>query len=87
MIEYFLIELPDGSLIEYGRHAVVNGKRGTGPARHYSGEAAEVMKLVLRYSGHPGCAVASCAGAVAARPLRAATTAGAMSNEEGGENP
>lgn len=74
MIEHFLTELPDGSLMDYGRHAVVNGVRGTGPVRCYSGEAAEVMSLVLAHTGRPGCAVASSAGPVATRPLRAAPT-------------
>lgn len=42
---------PDGSVIDWGRHATVNGVRGNGGARIYRGEAAEVMKLVLKYMG------------------------------------
>lgn len=48
---YHLIHQPDGSLVDWGRNATVNGVRGYGGARWYSGEAAEVMKLVLKYMG------------------------------------
>lgn len=37
---------PDGSFVDWGRH----GPGGTGPARWYRGEAAEVLALVLRYT-------------------------------------
>ena len=33
-------------MIDWGRHAKVNGMRGTGGAVMYVGEAAEVMRLV-----------------------------------------
>ena len=47
-----LERLPDGSFINWGRHWRTYGIEGAGPAYHYSGEAAEVLKLVLKYSGH-----------------------------------
>lgn len=50
MTEHRLIPQPDGSFIDWGRNATINGVRGEGPAKHYSGEAAEVMRLVLQYS-------------------------------------
>jgi hypothetical protein len=47
----YLQVFPDGTLMDWGRHTVINGQRcGYGAAVHYSGEAAEVMRLVLKYS-------------------------------------
>ena len=51
-----LHRLPNGDFIDYGRHwrgMTVNGVpvSGEGPALHYSGEAAEVMRLVLQHMG------------------------------------
>lgn len=51
MIEHHLHRLKDGSIIDYGRNWLLFGKRGDGPARHYEGEAAEVMELLVKYSG------------------------------------
>jgi hypothetical protein len=45
---------PDGSFIDWGRHATVDGARGGGGARWYVGEAAEVLRLVLLYSERAG---------------------------------
>lgn len=45
-----LHRLPDGSFMDWGRNATVNGVRGEGGAVVYRGEAAEVMRLVLRYT-------------------------------------
>ena len=51
---YQLIRQNDGSYIDWGRNASVNGVRGEGPARHYTGEAARVMDLILKhYRGRP----------------------------------
>ncbi|WP_238603033.1 hypothetical protein [Fimbriiglobus ruber] len=50
-IQHFLIPQPDGSFIDWGRNATINGVRGFGPARYYGGEAAEVLRVLLRYSG------------------------------------
>jgi len=50
MSEIMLQRFPDGTFIDWGRNATVNGKRGTGGAVHYSGEAAKVMELVLKYT-------------------------------------
>lgn len=44
-----LQRLADGSFIERGRNASINGVRGDGGARHYSGEAARVLALVLKH--------------------------------------
>lgn len=49
-METFLQVLPDGTLMDWGRYATVNGRRGTGGAVRYCGEAAEVMKLVLLHT-------------------------------------
>lgn len=57
--EIMLQRMPDGSLIDWGRHVTVNGKRGHGGARVYMGEAAEVMKLVIKHSGGRPCATGS----------------------------
>ena len=46
--EIRLIRQSDGSLIDWGRNATIDGVRGEGPARCYVGEDAEV----LRYSMH-----------------------------------
>jgi len=46
----FLQRQPDGSLVDWGRHATVRGVRGEGPARWFRGEAAKVMALVLKHS-------------------------------------
>jgi hypothetical protein len=46
--------LPDGEFIDWGRNVTVNGVRGYGGARHYSGEAAEVMELVLKHQKEAG---------------------------------
>ena len=45
-----LERLPDGSFMYWGRHWRNYGIEGAGPAYHYSGEAAEVLELVLKYS-------------------------------------
>ncbi|WP_193619494.1 hypothetical protein [Fimbriiglobus ruber] len=50
-VEHRLIPQPDGSFIDWGRNATINGVRGFGPARYYGGEAAEVLRVLLRYSG------------------------------------
>ena len=50
----FLQRQPDGTLIDWGRHATVSGVRGEGPARWFTGEAAEVMALVLRHTKPQG---------------------------------
>jgi len=42
--------LPDGTFMYWGRHWRSFGVEGYGPAYWYKGEAAEVMKLVLKYS-------------------------------------
>lgn len=46
----YLQRLADGTFIDWGRHVTVNGKRGTGGAVWYHGEAAKVMALVLKYT-------------------------------------
>jgi len=48
-MKIFLQLLPNGDVCDWGRHATVNGERGYGGARYYSGEAAKVMRLVLKY--------------------------------------
>ena len=40
---------PGGGLIDWGRHATVKGKRGEGGALYYTGEAAEVMQILLKH--------------------------------------
>ncbi|WP_169331898.1 hypothetical protein [Zavarzinella formosa] len=45
-----LVPQPDGSFIDWGRNATINGVRGEGPAFCYYGEAAEVMRLVLKHT-------------------------------------
>ncbi len=45
-----LQRLPDGSFIDWGRNGTVNGVRGEGEAVVYSGEAAKVMELGLKYT-------------------------------------
>ena len=47
----FLQRRPDGSFVDWGRHATVGGVRGEGGARLFAGEAAEVMALVLKHTG------------------------------------
>lgn len=42
------------ALIDWGRHATVNGRRGEGPARVYFGEDAEILKLVIKHSRPKG---------------------------------
>ena len=42
---------PSGGLIDWGREATVKGKRGEGGARYYTGEAAEVMQILLKHWG------------------------------------
>ncbi len=42
---------PDGTFVDWGRHAHTGGVRGEGGARWYQGEAARVMALVLEHSG------------------------------------
>jgi hypothetical protein len=49
-----LHRLPDGEFIDYGRHWRLFGKQGEGPARHYSGEAAEVMRILLEKENRAG---------------------------------
>lgn len=47
----YLYLSPSGEVFDFGRHTVIDGKRvGYGPAVCYSGEAAEVMRLVLKYT-------------------------------------
>lgn len=41
---------PDGSFINWGRHWRSRGIPGEGPARWYTGEAAEVLRLVLQHT-------------------------------------
>lgn len=48
--EIALIRLPDGSLTNHHRNAVIKGQRGQGGAYHYYGEALEVMNLVLKHT-------------------------------------
>jgi hypothetical protein len=48
--EINLETLPGGDLIDWGRHWRLFGKRGEGPALYYTGEAAEVLRLVLKHS-------------------------------------
>ena len=50
----FLQRQPDGTLVDWGRHATVGGIRGEGPARWFTGEAARVMALVLRHTKRAG---------------------------------
>lgn len=45
-----IVRYPDGTLTNFSRHHTINGKRGYGGLVIYVGEAAEVMKLVLKYS-------------------------------------
>lgn len=54
MIEHRLIPQQDGSFVDWWRNVSINGIRGEGPAFHYSGEALEVVKLVLKYTSKPG---------------------------------
>lgn len=42
--------LPNGDLINWGRHTRLPGLRFYGPAEYYTGEAAAIMRLVLKYS-------------------------------------
>lgn len=49
MITY-LHPLPNGDFIDYGRNWRRFGLEGYGPARVCMGEAAEVMRLVLKYT-------------------------------------
>ena len=42
---------PCGGLIDWGREATVKGQRGEGGARYYTGEAANIMQVVLKYWG------------------------------------
>lgn len=43
--------LPNGDVVDWGRHTIIDGVRcGSGPARYYTGEAAKVMRLVLKYA-------------------------------------
>jgi hypothetical protein len=49
----FLQRQPSGSFVDWGRHASVNSVRGEGPALWYTGEAAEVLALVLKYTAPP----------------------------------
>ena len=44
-----LERLPDGNFIDWGRHWRSFGKQGEGAAKYYSGEAAEVLELLLKY--------------------------------------
>ena len=48
-----LHRLPNGDFIDYGRHWRLFGKQGDGPARLYSGEAAEVMRLFILKDKQP----------------------------------
>lgn len=41
---------PDGSLIDWGRHWRRLGADGEGGAKHYTGEAAEVLRLVTQHT-------------------------------------
>ena len=55
MIEHRLIPQADGALIDWGRHATINGVRGVGSPKYYSGEDAEVLRLVIKHmkNDHP----------------------------------
>jgi hypothetical protein len=54
----WLFRHPDGSFTDYGRNG--RGKhRGCGPARHYTGEAAKVMELVIRHMSQAAHSVTS----------------------------
>ena len=44
-----LQRLPDGTFMDWGRNATVNGIRGEGGAVCYRGEAAEVMRVLLKH--------------------------------------
>jgi hypothetical protein len=44
-----LQRLPDGTFLDWGRNATVNGVRGEGGAVWYRGEAAEVMRVLLKH--------------------------------------
>lgn len=44
-----LLQRQGDGFIDWGRNSTVNGVRGEGRAQLYHGEAAEVMKLVLKY--------------------------------------
>jgi hypothetical protein len=46
----FLQQQANGDVINWGRHATVNGQRGEGGASWYRGEAARIMRLVLKHS-------------------------------------
>ncbi len=48
----YLQAFPDGTLINWGRNWRSHGVDGFGPAYWYKGEAAEVMRLVLKYMGN-----------------------------------
>lgn len=41
----------DGSFINWGRNATINGHRGEGGALWYRGEDAKIMQLVIKYMG------------------------------------
>lgn len=45
-----LIRRADGTLTNFSRHDIVNGKRGQGGLVVYEGEAKEVMEMILKYS-------------------------------------
>ena len=64
----FLQRWPDGTFVDWGRHATVRGVRGQGPARWYKGEAAEVMALVLKHATPPRPRAPSASPATLRRP-------------------
>jgi len=49
----WLRRLPSGAYMEYGRHCPLSRRQGwwRGGARAYTGEAAEVIKLVIEHTG------------------------------------
>ncbi len=50
MTEIALHRQPDGTLIDWGRNWRIFGRQGVGGARWYSGEALELMNLVLKHT-------------------------------------
>lgn len=45
-----LQRMDDGSYIDWGRNWRLFGKQGEGSAKYYSGEAAKVIDMVLKYT-------------------------------------
>ena len=49
-MKIYLQPQPNGDVINWGRHAKVKGVRGQGGISVYMGEAARIMRLVLKHS-------------------------------------